>query len=49
MVWFTPEDNEYLEGGYWGQTYFMIKNEVDTCQLTVENLAEKVKTLMVAR
>lgn len=49
MVWFTPEDNEYLAGGYWGQTYFMIKEEVDTCHLTVENLAEKVKTLMVSR
>ncbi|MCD8139043.1 MAG: VWA domain-containing protein [Planctomycetaceae bacterium] len=49
MVWFTPENNEYLEGGYWGQTYFIIKKEVDTCPLTVENLAEKVKTLMVAR
>lgn len=49
MVWFTPEDNEYVVGGYWGASYGMIKKEIDIQPLTVENLTTSIKKLMVAR
>ncbi|MCC8193322.1 MAG: VWA containing CoxE family protein, partial [Deltaproteobacteria bacterium] len=49
LVWLTPEDNESLINSFWGESYKIIKREVDMRTLTVENLANVVKKLMVAR
>lgn len=49
LVWLTPEDNESLVSSFWGQSYTIISNEVDMRVLTVENLTNVVKKLMVAR
>ncbi len=49
LVWLTPEDNEYVVGGYWGRSYGVIKQEVEVHPLTVENLTKVIKKLMVAR
>ena len=49
LVWLTPEDNELLVNTFWGQSYGILKREVDMQVLTVENLTNVVKKLMVAR
>ena len=49
LVWLTPEDNERMVGSFWGRSYEIISQEVDTQVLTIENLSAVVKKLMVAR
>jgi uncharacterized protein with von Willebrand factor type A (vWA) domain len=49
LVWLTPADNEMMVGSFWGESYDIIRNEVDTRPLTVENLTAVIKKLMVAR
>lgn len=49
LVWLNPTEENLREGGYWGQSYFVIKKEVDMYKLTVENLGAVMKKLMVAR
>ena len=49
LVWLTPADTEYMVNSYWGESYAIIKREVDMHTLTVENLTTVIKKLMVSR
>ncbi|SBV92951.1 conserved hypothetical protein [uncultured delta proteobacterium] len=49
LVWLTPEDNDSLANTFWGESYLILKREVDMHTLTVENLTSVIKKLMVAR
>ncbi|MDR1397594.1 MAG: VWA domain-containing protein [Desulfarculales bacterium] len=49
LVWLTPENNDLLVSRFWGASYSLIKREVDTHVLTVENLTNVIKKLMIAR
>lgn len=49
LVWMTPQEEEPQPGGYWGQSYFVIRREVPMYKLTIEGLQEAFKRLMVAR
>ena len=49
LVWLTPEDCSSMLGSFWGQSYGIIKKEVETRTLTVATLTDVVKKLMVAR
>ncbi|MDL2210659.1 VWA domain-containing protein [Desulfovibrio sp. OttesenSCG-928-O18] len=49
LVWLTPSDNESMRGSFWGESYEVIKREVDMHVLTVENLTKVIKKLLVAR
>ena len=49
LVWLTPADNSMVAGSFWGETYEIIRREVDTRPLTVENLTAVIKKLLVMR
>jgi len=49
LVWMTPTDSEYMVDSYWGESYKIIRREVEMHPLTVENLTAVIKKLMVAR
>lgn len=49
LVWLTPEDNSTMVGSFWGESYQIIRQEVETQTLTIENLTNVIKQLMVAR
>lgn len=48
LVWMAPQEEPPV-GGYWGQTYHVIKKEVEMHRLTIEGLQAAFKKLMVAR
>lgn len=49
LIWLTPEENDTMVNSYWGQSYRLIQKEVDTQVMTVENLTNAIKKLMVSR
>lgn len=49
LVWLTPEENDSMINSYWGQSYKLIRKEVDMHVLTIENLTKVIRKLMVAR
>ncbi len=49
LAWLTPEDNASMVGSFWGESFEIIRREVDTRTLTVENLTKVIKKLMVQR
>ncbi len=48
LVWLAPQE-EPPEGQYWGQTYHIIKREVEMHRLTIEGLQDAFRKLMVTR